>query len=83
MQKMDENNIRQAVRENYAKVAAGSGTAGSCCGGSSCCSPVSSDTAREISANLGYSPEELASVPDGANMGLGCGTPTDCITESR
>jgi SAM-dependent methyltransferase len=75
MQKMDENNIRQAVRENYAKVAAGSGTAGSCCGGSSCCSPVSSDTAREISANLGYSPEELASVPDGANMGLGCGNP--------
>ncbi|NLD99682.1 MAG: hypothetical protein GX640_07385 [Fibrobacter sp.] len=69
MQKMDENNILQAVRKNYAKVALEAGGSGSCCSGSSCCSPVSSDAAKEISANLGYSPEELASVPDGANMG--------------
>jgi SAM-dependent methyltransferase len=73
--KNNENEIRQAVRENYAKVAISSGSSGSCCGGSSCCSPVSSSAATEISANLGYSPEELASVPDGANMGLGCGNP--------
>lgn len=46
MQKTDENNLLQAVRKNYAKVALESGTAGSCCGGSSCCSPVSSDTAK-------------------------------------
>jgi SAM-dependent methyltransferase len=75
MQKTDENNIFQAVRENYAKVAVTSGSSGCGCSGSSCCSPVSSDTAKEISAGLGYSQEELASVPDGANMGLGCGNP--------
>jgi len=28
-----------------------------------------------MSAQLGYSPEELAAAPDGANMGLGCGNP--------
>jgi SAM-dependent methyltransferase len=72
---MDENNIREAVRENYAKVAMASGSSGCGCSGSSCCSPVSSDIAKEISAGLGYSEEELASVPDGANMGLGCGNP--------
>lgn len=75
MQKMDENNVLQAVRKNYAKVALESAGAGGCCGGSSCCSPVGSDAAKEISANLGYSAEELSSVPDGANMGLGCGNP--------
>lgn len=75
MQKMNENNIREAVRENYAKVAKTSGSSGCGCSGSSCCSPVSSDAAKEISAGLGYSQEELASVPDGANMGLGCGNP--------
>jgi SAM-dependent methyltransferase len=71
----NENEIRQAVRENYAKVALSSGSSGGCCGGSSCCSPVSSSAAFEISANLGYSQDELSSVPDGANMGLGCGNP--------
>ncbi len=75
MQKMDGNEILQAVRENYAKVAVASGSSGCGCSGSSCCSPVSSDAAKEISANLGYSQEELASVPEGANMGLGCGNP--------
>lgn len=75
MQKRKENEIRQAVIDNYAKVAKQSGSSGCGCSGSSCCSPVSSDAAKEISAGLGYSPEELASVPDGANMGLGCGNP--------
>ncbi|MEO0086138.1 MAG: arsenite methyltransferase [candidate division WOR-3 bacterium] len=59
------------VREGYAQVARGSG---SCCGGSSACCGVS--TALEIGRNVGYSDEEMASVPDGANLGLGCGNPT-------
>lgn len=75
MQKRKDNEIRQAVIDNYAKVAKLSGSSGCGCSGSSCCSPVSSDAANEISAGLGYSPEEIASVPDGANMGLGCGNP--------
>jgi arsenite methyltransferase len=64
-QKKDE--VRAAVREQYAKVARETATscAPSCCGG------VSADT----SLKLGYTPEDLASVPDGANMGLGCGNP--------
>lgn len=78
MSKMSKDDVRDAVRESYAKVAAGGG---SCCApgspspaGGSCCSPGSSadDGAAAI---LGYSAEEAASIPDGANMGLGCGNP--------
>jgi len=71
---MSENNdsIRQAVRDRYAGVATGS----SCCGtsASSCCG-ASAAGPDEISAQLGYSEEELALAPEGANLGLGCGNP--------
>ena len=70
---MKEENIKKAVRESYAKVASGS----SCCctpdTGSSCCGQV--DLAKEISSNIGYSKEDLNKVPEGSNLGLGCGNP--------
>jgi arsenite methyltransferase len=78
---MNDNEIKQAVRERYAKVA---GTASSCCGAaanSSCCSPAgnsgwpTADMATEFSKNIGYSEAEINSVPEGANLGLGCGNP--------
>jgi SAM-dependent methyltransferase len=65
----DADGIRQAVRERYGQVAKGS--AGSCCS-PGCCS--SAPQASE-SAKLGYSAEELAAVPEGADLGLGCGNP--------
>lgn len=55
------------VREHYAKVAETDGACG-CAPG--CCTP-SADASRK----LGYTEEELASLPAGADMGLGCGTP--------
>lgn len=65
-----EVRIRRIVREEYAKVAKGRG---SCCGPSaSCCS---GGAAESISANIGYSEDDLRSVPEGANLGLGCGNP--------
>ena len=68
----DNDVVRGAVRDRYAEVAkAGS----SCCGtGASCCGN-SSVAPAEISAQLGYSAEELAFAPEGANLGLGCGNP--------
>jgi arsenite methyltransferase len=64
-----QDDIRRSVREGYAKVAEGSG---SCCGPSrSCCG----SPAPTVSRAIGYSDEELASVPDGADLGLGCGNP--------
>jgi SAM-dependent methyltransferase len=66
---MNEDDVRDAVRENYAKVARAKSGCG--CSGDSCCAPA----ADPASALLGYSDDEAASVPAGANMGLGCGNP--------
>lgn len=73
MDAVKKDKIRQAVRFNYGKVAQ-SGNSG-CCSTSSCCSPDSTSAAGEVSVRLGYSNEDVSAVPDGANMGLGCGNP--------
>lgn len=72
---MNEENIKKEVRKRYAKVAK---TSGSCCASSvSCCSaPKSSASSKQVSKFVGYSEEEMNAVPDGANLGLGCGNPT-------
>lgn len=74
MDKRKNDEIRSAVRENYGKVAA-SGSAGCGCSPSSCCGTPSDVTAADISLGLGYSGEDVTAVPEGANMGLGCGNP--------
>lgn len=71
-QKHDE--IRGAVRENYGKIAV-SKSAGCGCSPSSCCGTPNDVTSADISRGLGYSGEDVAGVPEGANMGLGCGNP--------
>ncbi|MGD9497588.1 MAG: arsenite methyltransferase [Armatimonadota bacterium] len=68
--------IRQAVRANYARVS--ERAAGACCGAGAsalCCGTAALASAQAASARLGYSEEELAAVPEGANLGLGCGNP--------
>ena len=69
---MENNEVKKVVREGYAKVVR---EANSCCSAPtvSCCAPTSS--AGNISAKIGYSQEELEKVPEGANLGLGCGNP--------
>jgi arsenite methyltransferase len=77
---MDEIRIKEKVRERYAKVAlertSCCGTQSSCCGGAS---------VQDISQLLGYSKEELSQVPEGANLGLGCGNPVAlaCLKEGQ
>ena len=72
----EHDDHRQSVRSAYAEVANASNDGDSCGIESSCCG-VSDDTAINtlISTRLGYSEEDLANVPDGADMGLGCGNP--------
>ncbi len=70
----DQENIRDTVREGYAKIA--NETPGeSCCGPSSCCSSDAQMDADKLAEAIGYSNEELQSLPEGANMGLSCGNP--------
>jgi arsenite methyltransferase len=72
----ESDSVRQHVRESYARVAAASDDGG-CCGEASSCCGVSQDVQINalISSRLGYSHQDLANVPTGADMGLGCGNP--------
>lgn len=76
---MEEQEIKKVVRETYGRRAGQ---------GSSCCGPPearteaearpragSSEAAEIISREIGYSAEDLKAVPEGANLGLGCGNP--------
>ncbi len=76
----DQEVVRDAVRSRYADIAeAEAGAASSCCGPtSSCCGPLPPGAVADptsMSRMIGYTEEELAAVPEGANLGLGCGNP--------
>jgi arsenite methyltransferase len=72
MNEIKHDEIRQAVRENYGAVArADSG----CDCGPACCTPAESPAADILSRGIGYSESEVGAVPEGANLGLGCGNP--------
>ncbi|UCE96578.1 MAG: arsenite methyltransferase [Candidatus Bathyarchaeota archaeon] len=67
---MEEDENRKNVREGYAKIATGEHY---CNAQTSCCD--SSTTHEELSKKMGYTEEELNSIPKGSNLGLGCGNP--------
>ena len=66
-----KDQVLQHIRDRYAGIAKSGGPCG--CSGS-CCSPDALLN-PDASIQIGYSQEELAAVPEGANMGLGCGNP--------
>ncbi len=76
MKSTESDRVRQNVRDSYARVAEASDNGG-CCGEASSCCGVAQDVQINalISSRLGYSHQDLASVPEGADMGLGCGNP--------
>jgi len=68
---MKKEEMKKVVREGYAKIARQ---------GSPCCLPANSccgstDLAQKISKSIGYTEEEIRAVPEGSNLGLGCGNP--------
>lgn len=73
MKHVVNDNIRKAVREQYGK-AAESGQSGCGCSTTSCCG-VSTIDEKATSMEIGYSSANVNEVPDGSNMGLGCGNP--------
>jgi SAM-dependent methyltransferase len=69
--------VRKSVREHYGAVASRTGGCG--------CAPTCCQTTEEarskthsadvLSQSIGYSAEQTDAVPEGANLGLGCGNP--------
>lgn len=74
MNQVSNDQIRQNVRNRYKEIALQQVDSGSCCAPSTSCCESTVDYGV-VSAKLGYSVEELTAVPDGANLGLGCGNP--------
>ncbi|MEE9270720.1 MAG: arsenite methyltransferase [Candidatus Krumholzibacteria bacterium] len=72
MKQLKDEDLRRAVRKSYGDIAEAGGAG---CDGAeaSCCGPVTA--AESISVGMGYSSEEVAAVPEGSNLGLGCGNP--------
>ncbi len=70
-----DREIKAAVMEKYRQAALGGGPESACCSTSCCGGAADTAQPQQISSALGYSQDELQAVPDGANLGLGCGNP--------
>jgi len=71
---MKDDEIKKHVRERYARAAKFDA---SCCAPSTPCGCGMPDVNGEsASQRVGYSPQELRSVPEDADLGLGCGNPS-------
>src|SRR5882724_5895615 len=64
---MADVELKEIVRTRYGEIAQGTNACGSLCG--------CSDNAERLAVAFGYSLEELAALPAGANLGLSCGNP--------
>ncbi|HEY2158155.1 MAG TPA: arsenite methyltransferase [Isosphaeraceae bacterium] len=64
---MEIVDLKSEVEARYAEVAEGTATCGSLCG----CTA----NAEGLALAFGYSADELATLPEGANLGLSCGNP--------
>ncbi|HHN78349.1 MAG TPA: arsenite methyltransferase [Phycisphaerales bacterium] len=88
MSEQDHEKIRETIRSGYADIAESGAFVGEAareareklagngcgCGTGGCCGP-STMTVDDLAEQIGYSPDELAALPEGANMGLSCGNP--------
>jgi arsenite methyltransferase len=90
MEIKEKDQIRDAVRQRYEQIAKAETAATGKSQALSCCSPSNATakampaasccggpevTPEQMSTAMGYSKEDIASVIEGANMGLGCGNP--------
>lgn len=81
--------VREKVREGYGEIARSGQWSGvvslpvvnanptqeACAPGGGCCGPATL-TADQVAQAIGYGANDLAALPEGANLGLSCGNPT-------
>jgi SAM-dependent methyltransferase len=74
-QTLEPTEIKEMVRARYGDIAARA--AASCCApaAASCRETAATASVDDKAREIGYSAADLAAVPDGANLGLGCGNP--------
>ncbi len=69
-----KQDIHDAVRTGYARIAKGQSES-SCCGPTACCGGSQENEATRLAQAIGYEMNDLAYLPQGANLGLSCGNP--------
>jgi ubiquinone/menaquinone biosynthesis C-methylase UbiE len=69
---MEASELKTLVRARYGSIAAGGS---GCCGSTGGESSLSTSELQDKARRMGYSDTDLAALPDGANLGLGCGNP--------
>jgi arsenite methyltransferase len=70
---MENKKIKEHVKKRYSEIvkAECSSCSSGCCSSSSCCS----SPPKYVAWKVGYSPDDLESVPEDSVLGLGCGNP--------
>ncbi len=76
-QELHNDTVKTTVRERYGRIAE---QGGSCGCAPTCCTPAAATTPQDrdaaaVAQGLGYTSDETSAVPEGANLGLGCGSP--------
>ncbi len=68
---MKKEDIKEVIKKEYGEIAK---QKKSCCNlANSCCGNIK--TAKNVSKRIGYTDNDISTVPKGANLGLGCGNP--------
>ena len=91
MKSREKEEIRKAVQERYGQIATAKAATSETSHAGACCAPseISTETnqaspcscsgsnfsVENMSTLMGYSNEDIDNIPEGANMGLGCGNP--------
>jgi arsenite methyltransferase len=72
---MQEQYIKEKVKERYGKIAL-TGNSGCCCVPGECCSDDSGSSVLESTKLVGYDSKDIDSIPETSVLGAGCGAPT-------
>jgi len=74
---MNQDEIRKTVRERYRDATRSQNQEAGCCPPVCCSNPesITQKSLQDVSLQLGYNPEDFQQVPEGSNLGLGCGNP--------
>ncbi|MFY9797240.1 MAG: protein-L-isoaspartate(D-aspartate) O-methyltransferase, partial [Candidatus Nitrosopolaris sp.] len=75
---MQEESIKEKVKERYGKIAQ-TGTFEGVCATTECCCSSEVFSAVEMAKSIGYDAKELESVPESSILGVGCGAPVSFV----
>ncbi len=74
MKELQASDITASVRKKYGEIVSQGKPGCGCAPSGGCCGP-SSKSQTPLSSQIGYSDEDVQSVPEGSDLGLGCGNP--------